>query len=167
VKKYALRIVLAVVLVGAGIIAGVNWPTTLEAESNATVPGSADDPVVTKSYVDEQIAKAGGGSGSSGGSQQPETGGTSAKLEVVSVPAGKTLIANEGTEVVVRAGKAVVYTTDSNGVADLTDGKDLTNGKAIPANHHMLFPRAGRGVTTAAGYTKSLTLLVRGSYVIQ
>ncbi|MCM3628093.1 hypothetical protein M3194_12025 [Paenibacillus glycanilyticus] len=163
-KKYALRIVLTVVLVGAGIIAGVNWPTTLEAESNAAVPGSADDPVVTKSYVDEQIAKAGG---SGGGTTQPETGGGSAKLEVVSVPNGKTLIANEGTEVVVRAGKAIVYTTDSNGIADLTDGKDLTNGKSIPANHHILFPRAGRGVTTDPSYTKSLTLLVRGSYVIQ
>jgi hypothetical protein len=164
-KKYALRIVLAVVLVGAGLIAGVNWQTTLEAESNATVPGSVDDPVVTKSYVDEQIAKAGSGTG--GGTTQPETGGTSAKLEVVAVPAGKVLIASEGTEVVVRAGKAVVYSTDANGIADLTDGKDLTNGKAIIANHHMLFPRAGRGVTTAPGYTKSLTLLVRGSYVIQ
>lgn len=160
-KKYARRIVLAVVLVGAGIIAGVNWPTTLEAESNAAVPGSVDDPVVTKSYVDEQIAKAGGGA------TQPETGGGSAKLEVVSVPNGKTLIASEGTEVVVRAGKAVVYTTDANGIADLTDGKDLTNGKSVPANHHILFPRAGRGVTTDPSYTKSLTLLVRGSYVIQ
>lgn len=164
-KKYVLRTVLAVVLVGAGIMAGVNWPTTLEAESNAAVPGSVDDPVVTKSYVDEQIAKAGSGGG--GGSTQPETGGGSAKLEVVSVPNGKKLIASEGTEVVVRAGKAVVYTTDANGVADLTAGKDLTNGKSIPSNHHILFPRAGRGVTTDPSYTKSLTLLVRGSYVIQ
>ncbi|MCK9858033.1 hypothetical protein [Paenibacillus sp. ATY16] len=165
-KKYALRIVLAVVLVGAGIIAGVNWPTTLEAESNAAVPGSADDPVVTKSYVDEQIAKAGSGS-NGGGTTQPETGSASAKLEVVSVPNGKILIANEGTEVVVRSGKAVVYSTDANGIADLTDGKDLTNGKSITANHHILFPRAGRGITTAPTYKGSLTVLVRGSYVIQ
>lgn len=161
-KKWTARIVIGAVLVVGGFGIGYLNPSAIEADGVSAVPGSVDDPVVTKSYVDELIAKSGGSTG--GGSTGSGEGTAAAKLEVVTVPNGKILIASEGTEVVVRSGKAVAYSPDSNGIADLTAGKDLTIGLTVPANHHILFPRAGRGITTDPSYTKTLTVLVRGAY---
>ncbi|MFF2483673.1 hypothetical protein [Paenibacillus sp. NPDC058071] len=159
-KKMTIRTIVVVALIAVGFIFGLSRMDAIVADGIGSNPGSVDDPVVTKSYVDEQIAKLGGGSG--GGNA-----GSSTKLEVVTVPNGKTLIAGEGTEVIVRSGKAVVFSPDANGLSDLTAGKDIFKGNTVPANHLILFPRAGRGVTTDPGFTKSLTVLVRGGYTVQ
>ncbi|MDQ8734038.1 hypothetical protein [Paenibacillus sp. LHD-38] len=158
-KQKVLRGVVAAVLVGAGVWVGVNFASPLEAESNALTPGSAEDPVVTKSYVDEQLAKAGDG--------PTETPGANTALEVVTVPAGKTLMAGQGTEVIVRVGKAIAYSSDASGIADLTGGTDLTKGKAVPTNHLLLFPREGRGILPDPNQKNGLTVLVKGSYTLQ
>lgn len=158
-KQKVLRGVIAAILIGAGVWVGVNFASPLEAESNALTPGSAEDPVVTKSYVDEQLAKAGGGS--------TETPGANTALEVVTVPAGKTLMAGQGTEVIVRVGKAIAYSSDASGIADLTGGTDLTKGKAVPTNHLLLFPREGRGILPDPNQKNGLTVLVKGSYTLQ
>ncbi|WP_419875584.1 hypothetical protein [Candidatus Pristimantibacillus sp. PTI5] len=158
-KQKVLRGVVAAILIGAGVWVGVNFASPLEAESNALTPGSAEDPVVTKSYVDEQLAKAGGGS--------TETPGANTALEVVTVPAGKTLMAGQGTEVIVRVGKAIAYSSDASGIADLTGGTDLTKGKAVPTNHLLLFPREGRGILPDPNQKNGLTVLVKGSYTLQ
>ncbi|GGG84335.1 hypothetical protein [Paenibacillus radicis (ex Gao et al. 2016)] len=155
-KKWVARIALGAVLVVGGFGIGYWNTSTIEADGALAVPGSVEDPVVTKSYVDALVGDKG---------QEGNTGGD--KLEVVTVPNGKTLIANEGTEVIVRAGKAVAYSPDSNGLADVTGGKDVFKGAPIPANHLIIFPRAGRGITTDPGFTKTLTVLVRGGYTIQ
>jgi len=160
-KKWIARIAVGALLVTGGFgIAYLN-PNAIDADSVSSVPGSIDDPVVTKSYVDEQVAKASGG-----GKPEAGTGGSST-LEVVTVPNGKILIAADGAEIIVRGGKAVAYSTDTNGIADVTAGKDLIKGTTVPANHLIIFPRGGRGITTDPAYTKSLTVLVRGSYKIQ
>lgn len=163
-KQKAIRGIIAFVLIGLGVWVGVNFAKPLEAESNALTPGSVEDPVVTKSYVDEQIAKLNGG-GSTGGN----TGGTGSgtALEVVAVPSGKILMAGAGTEVIVRVGKALAYSSDSNGVADLTDGTELKSGAAVPANHLLIFPREGRGIQPDPAQKNGLTVLVRGSYTLQ
>lgn len=158
-KQKVLRGVVAAILIGAGVWVGVNFTSPLEAESNARTPGSAEDPVVTKSYVDEQLAKAGGGS--------TETPGANTALEVVTVPAGKTLMAGQGTEVIVRVGKAIAYSSDASGIADLTGGTDLTKGKAVPTNHLLLFPREGRGILPDPNQKNGLTVLVKGNYTLQ
>ncbi|MBD2868395.1 hypothetical protein IDH41_07395 [Paenibacillus sp. IB182493] len=155
-----MRGLVAVVVLGAGVWVGANFVSPLEAESNALTPGSVEDPVVTKSYVDEQLAKLGAGDGTTG------TVGE-ASLEVVAVPAGKTLMAGQGTEVIVRVGKAIAYSSDANGISDLTAGSDLTKGKAVPTNHLLLFPREGRGILPDPAQKNGLTVLVRGSYTIQ
>jgi hypothetical protein len=165
VKQKALRGIAAVVLIGAGVWVGVNFASPLEAESNALTPGSVEDPVVTKSYVDEQLAKLGGGS--PGGGTTPTTPVADASLEVVNVPAGKTLMAGQGTEVIVRVGKAIAYSSDASGIADLTGGTDLVKGKAIPTNHLLLFPREGRGILPDPNQKNGLTVLVKGSYTLQ
>ncbi|MGO4692852.1 hypothetical protein AB4Z50_01100 [Paenibacillus sp. 2TAB26] len=162
-KKKVIRGLVAVVLVGVGVWVGVNFASPLEAESNALTPGSVEDPVVTKSYVDEQLAKLGGGT-PGGGTTTPVA---DTALEVVTVPVGKTLMAGQGTEVIVRVGKAIAYSSDASGIADLTGGTDLTKGKAVPTNHLLLFPREGRGILPDPNQKNGLTVLVKGKYSLQ
>ncbi|WP_028608255.1 hypothetical protein [Paenibacillus harenae] len=157
---------------GAAILAfGIGIGTLTSNTSNANTaltPGSVEDPVVTKSYVDEQLAKLGAGGNTGGGSSDGGSGTVSeASLEVVAIPAGKTLMAGQGTEVIVRVGKAIAYSSDANGIADLTAGSELTKGKAVPTNHLLLFPREGRGILPDPAQKNGLTVLIRGSYTIQ
>ncbi|SIQ84147.1 MULTISPECIES: hypothetical protein [unclassified Paenibacillus] len=197
----------------AGVWTGTHWTTLANSlggdasaaastgaagSSAAVVPGTAEDPVVTKSYVDQRLAELGFGTGGSGGSTptatptptptptatptatttpkptaKPSGGGSDGGSEddggikVINVPVGKTLIAADGAEVVVRAGKAVAYSPDSNGIADVTDGIDIKSGAAVPQNHLILFPRGGRGVSSAPGMKTGLTVMVKGSYEIK
>lgn len=156
-KRIGKYLALAAMAILTGVIAA---QSTSQAESGAT-PGSADDPIVTKSYVDQKVAelvrqelaKVGG------------SGGTA--LEVVTVPSGKRLIVTGGSEVIVRSGKAVAYSPDSNGLSDLTDGKDIAPGKPVPANHLILFPRDGRGIEADPASANGLIVLVRGTYHIE
>lgn len=105
-------------------------------------PGSEDDPLVSRSYVDRYV-----------------------KFSVVNLSAGQSLISSApGVEVIVRAGKATAIGTDAGGVADLTAGLDLKTGREIALNHLMMLPRAdGRGV-----YARTdLVLMVRGPYEVK
>ncbi|MNW68495.1 hypothetical protein D3C74_472750 [compost metagenome] len=61
----------------------------------------------------------------------------------------------------------MIVSEGTNGVADLTDGIDLTNGQAAPTNHLLSFPRDGRGITVLEGNKYSLTVMVRGGYTLK
>ncbi|MBM7566493.1 hypothetical protein [Paenibacillus sacheonensis] len=162
-KRNGLKLVLSIAVVGAAFWVGTTIASNAEGDASSVTPGSVNDPVVTKSYVDQQLASIGKGGGGTGTGNQG--GGQAAQqVDVVTVPVGKFLIADDGAEFIVRAGKAVVYSADSNGISDLTDGKDITNGKPVPNNHLILFPRGGRGVTPAPGQKTGLTVMVRGDY---
>jgi len=151
--------VLAVTIGTVGIM------TTAKADGGST-PGSVDDPIVTKAYVDAAVAKLvkqeleKAGSGSSGG-------GASTKLEVVTVPWGTKLIVADGGEMIVRTGKAIAYSSDANGLSDLTDGIDIKPGKAVGNNHLILNPRGARGVEADPKQANGLIVLVRGEYKLQ
>ncbi|MGN8770776.1 hypothetical protein ACTNDP_13545 [Paenibacillus barengoltzii] len=167
--KTGWKVATAVVLIGGSVWAGSLL--NMQAEGAGTTPGTADDPVVTKSYVDQAIQQALGNGGSSSPSA-PSTGdsGSSSSsdgIQIVEVKPGKILIASAGAEFIVRAGKAVVYSADANGVADLTDGKDIPNGGTVTNNHLLSFPREGRGIQVQEGDTHNLTVMVRGGYQIK
>lgn len=189
-KKYATWL-MATATIGIGIWVGSSFITTSNASSQL---GSADDPVVTKSYVDQQIQKAlGGGTSGSVGSTTTNSGTknntpttpvsppttTPASVtpspvatptlatKVVEIRPGKKLIAAAGTEVIVRTGKAVVYSSDKNGILDLTAGSEMGGSQVIPNNHLLLFPRDGRGVEVAMTQGYNATVLVIGDYKIQ
>lgn len=131
-----------------------------------TTPGTTDDPVVTKSYVDQQIQQSlNGGGGGNTNPTEPSQGADEVKN--VALKPGKILIADAGTEFIVRSGNAVIYTEVSSGVADLTDGKDLLNGETAPKNHLLSFPREGRGIQVKEGQTSNLIVMVRGGYTIK
>lgn len=166
--KTGWKVATAVVLVGGSVWAGSLL--SMQAEGAGTTPGTADDPVVTKSYVDQAIQQAIGGGSST--PSTPSTGGTGssssdAGIQIVDVKPGKILVAAAGAEFIVRSGKAVIYSADSNGVADLTDGKDIANGGAVANNHLLSFPREGRGIQVQDGDTHNLTVMVRGGYKIK
>lgn len=196
-KPY-MKVSLAALAIGVGVWVGSVYSNT--AVGAGTIqPGTADDPVVTKSYVDQQIQQALGGkistgsgntssgadsnagngsnTGSTGTGNSSNTGGdttlpplvsgASDALEIVIVKPGQQLIGATGAEFIVRSGKAVIVSEGTNGVADLTDGVDLTNGQEAPNNHLLSFPKDGRGITVLDGNKYSLTVMVRGGYSLK
>ena len=176
---------MSAVLLAGGVWAGSLLNTTAEGAGVGSQPGTAEDPVVTKSYVDQQIQKALQGSTITTPTQAPSattapaataspttaptqgTGTAGNAVEIVDVKPGQTLIAGAGAEFIVRAGKAIIYSQDANGVADLTAGADLANGVAAPSNHLLSFPRDGRGITVQDGQTLGLVVMVRGTYTLK
>ena len=128
-------------------------------------PGSAGDPVVTKSYVDAEIValkaeitalKAGieGSAGSGGG----------AVFTAINIKAGQKLIGGAGTEMILRSGEAYAIDNGKDGVSDVTAAADIAGGKAIAANHLLIVPRDdGRGI----GATTDLWVMVKGAYSIK
>lgn len=187
-KPY-MKVSLAALAIGVGVWVGSVYSNTAIG-AGTSQPGTADDPVVTKSYVDQQIQQALGGkiptgggntstgtdnnagtgnSGSTGGdtSLPPLVSGASDAVEIVTVKPGQQLIGKSGAEFIVRSGKAVIVSEGTNGVADLTDGIDLRNGQAAPTNHLLSFPRDGRGITVLEGNKYSLTVMVRGVYTLK
>ena len=148
-------------ITGIALIAGAAFwfGTTIESVADSAKPGSIDDPLVTKSYVDQLLAER----GISGGGQTAPAG---VKTEVVVVDPGKVLLAKQGAQFVLRAGKGVAYSPDANGISDVTDGKDILNGKPVANNHLLIFPREGRGVMPDPKTDSRLTVLVIGGYEI-
>lgn len=113
-------------------------------------PGTEEDPLVSKSYVDAQIAAV-----------KAESSGS---YSIVHINAGQTVVGKEGTEIIVRSGVVTAVDNGVNGVSDLTSGKDLMSGTEIGLNHLLLVPRDdGRGVKA---WTEAY-LMVRGGYVLK
>lgn len=138
-KKWILALVVVMVL-AAG------------AAAFAADPGSAEDPVVTKSYVDAQIAAA-----------LEELGGSGAVFTAVNVTAGSSLIGGGGTELVLRSGEATAIDNGIDGVSDLTGAKDLKGDAPITTNHLLLVPRDdGRGIKAVT----DIWVMVKGTYTI-
>lgn len=162
-SKKLLGWIAGTVLAGAAFIFVFN--SSALADSNTT-PGSMDDPVVTKSYVDAKIAE---GVKAELDKLGPISGGagTMAPLEVVVVPPDKSMMVKAGGELIVRAGTAVAVSSDANGLSDMTEGKDIAPGKPVTNNHLILFPRDGRGVKRDAKSKADLIVLVRGGYELK
>ncbi|WP_025717595.1 hypothetical protein [Paenibacillus sp. 1-18] len=192
--KSRYKISLATVLLGGGIVAGSLMNNSVNGASDPGQPGTADDPVVTKSYVDQKIAQAikGGGSGSSSNSKTTSstastTSATSSatasgasntgkastaveqteELKVVDIKPGQKLIAKAGAEFILRNGYAVVYSMDASGAIDITSGTEIVHNQAVEKNHLLSFPREGRGIQVKEGQKFGLVVMVRGGYTIQ
>ena len=132
--------------------------------SAAAEAGSADDPLVTLSYlnetfmdtimdrVDEKIAQRGS-----------QTGDAAASFTVVTLAGGQTLTGDVGCEWMLRLGSALGVAPSSPGLIDETTAAALNNGGALAQNHLYMMTIEGRGVQATADTTK---LLVRGSYTI-
>jgi hypothetical protein len=126
------------------ILAGILCMLAL-AGSFAADPGSEGDPLVTRSYVESVVV--------------PQT-----KFQVVTVSAGKSVICDGGTEMILRMGTCSVIGTQKGGVSDVTMGFDLADGIVVQGNHLLVVPLDdGRGVRTST----DCILMIKGGYRIQ
>lgn len=133
-KKKSLLITLTVVLTFAALF-------TLVAFGDTGEPGSENDPLVTKSYVDSAVS-----------------------YTPVQLAAGQVLIGGEGTEIILRSGIATAIDNGANGVSDITAGLDLMTGADVGLNHLLLVPRDdGRGITAVT----EIWVMIRGEYTIR
>lgn len=111
----------------------------------AAEPGTDGDPLITRSYVESVI--------------YPST-----RFQVVSVPAGKSVILSAGTEAILRMGNCTVIGTQKGGISDVTMGYDLADGIQVQGNHHLICPLDdGRGLRTS---TECL-VMIKGNYTIK
>lgn len=100
-------------------------------------PGSAADPLVTKSYVEEYVA---------GYVQKALQNLQGPAWQVKVVPAGQAFLGAAGTEFILRSGVAVAVDPTGNGIPDVTAGTSLPAGQSVAANHLYIIPRDdGRG----------------------
>ncbi len=156
--------------------------TSLYAADNGI--GTSNDPIVTKSYVDQKVAEIKSSvSNNSSMMNQLETqqalienlmeeiselkNGQNTEsniFEVVVVQEGQVILGKQSTEMIVRSGKAKAVTSAAGGLQDITSGEDLDGSTIIPKNHLLLIPREdGRGLLADT----KLTVMVRGGYIIQ
>lgn len=173
----------------------VTWLIGTTSDAGSTTPGSVNDPLVTKSYVDKkdgELKEELDGritaleSGSTNIDTVPavagevdmdalydyidqmlaESGGTGLFV-VVEAAKGQQLICGASTEVILRAGSATVISgANGDGLADLTSGEDLRGGDTVPLQHHLLVSRDdGRGLLIDSEGTSYL--LIKGAYELK
>jgi len=147
-KNTVLTAVIVVTLALGGVLGWVGKGMA----AGEPLPGSEQDPLVSKSYVDSKIEAV---------LSQLSTG---AQMNVVELAAGQKLIAAAGTEIIVSGGTALVIDTELGGLCDVTGGTDLRKGETAPANHLLLVPRDdGRGIQAVS----AVIVMVRGSYTVE
>ena len=126
-------------------------------------PGTAADPLVTQRYVDDRIAELQAQINALQGEQPSGTpGGQVVPFTPLLVPAGSSLIADAGVEIILRSGIATVI-AGPNGLVDVTAGRDIQNGETVNRNHLLLVPATdGRGLYFAS----DAWLMIKGGFVI-
>ena len=117
----------------------------LVAGTFAAEPGTDGDPLITRSYVESVI--------------YPST-----RFKVVEVPAGKSVILNEGTEAILRMGTCSIIASQKGGLSDVTMGFDLADGIVVQGNHHLICPlNDGRGLKAST----TCLIMIKGNYTIK
>lgn len=133
----------------------------------AASPGSAEDPLITKSYLDSvllpQIYSYIDQAVSALTPAAPT--GSSEAFQVVTVGAGQKVTGGEGCELILRMGSATVVGSMRGGLADTTAGTDLSDAAPVPPNHMLIVPLAdGRGVRVGAN--EDCIFMIKGTYTI-
>ncbi len=130
-------------------------------------PGSAEDPLVSVSYVEDKLdaLKTEIIGLLEQPDDQPETS-DGAVFEALSFANGSQIVFGASTEFIVRRGTATLIDPDANNLPDLTSGVDIVAGEEIPLNHHMLCPRRdGRGLTVADD-SAEFWIMIKGDYIV-
>jgi hypothetical protein len=123
-----------------------------------TTAGTSDDPLATKSYIDTAIDNV----------KKYVDGKTPSSTDggyvVFSLSSGKTMIANKGSQIILRSGTATIISSKSGGIADTTAGVDLPNGANMPKNHLLIVPGSDeRGFKT----TGDVWVMISGGYTLK
>jgi len=183
-KIRKLFVVLAILIITLGCLSLVVGAGFVE-------PGSEEDPIITLSYVEkrleqikfyidqnleelnksnsditnlinnlstrvDQLSNAGG---------VPIQGSSNnSSFQVVFVEKGKFVYFGEGTELILRSGKATAIISENGGLSNVTSGKDLKMGEELPLNNLIIIPRNdGRG----ANVLTDSYFMIKGPYTIQ
>ncbi len=93
----------------------------LAAPALAAEPGSNQDPLISRSYLESLYA-----------------------WQYTNLAEGQTSSLDMGAMLVIRTGQAQVVGNGKEGLIDLTAGKELTDGMAIPPLHLILSPASDR-----------------------
>ena len=129
-------------------------------------PGGTDDPVVTKSYIVDKVIpdikayidERFGIAASEGVAVRTDS------YTVINVAEGKKVICDAGTEIILRMGKGTIIATEKGGLADTTNGYDLSNGSSMPSNHQLIVPLSdGRGFRADT----DVIVMIKGGYSVQ
>ena len=152
------------------LMISVSVNVVLALDNVQSEPGSEQDPLVSKSYVDtstaknDEVIKQLQSEIEVLKSKLNETGASAEGFKVVEVEAGNTILAGSGTEILLRSGKVTAVKGQNGGLADATAAKDLAVGTTVAANHLLISSRDdGRGLKSII---KSF-LLIRGAYKIE
>ncbi|HEY0829095.1 MAG TPA: hypothetical protein VGE40_13430 [Bacilli bacterium] len=178
--KIVRKVVWMAVILGAGLWLGSLIPSNAADDLGTTIqPGSVDDPIVTKGYVDEKVqlsVKSELAKQTITAEQIQEMITEQTKtvkqdalaIKVIKLNSGQSLYAGAGSEFIVRTGKAVAFSSTANGIPDLTGGKDIPAGNAIPLNHLLIFPNEdGRGIKPDPKVASNIFVMVRGNYELK
>lgn len=152
----------------------------------AANPGSDTDPLITSSYLDKKIAEISASIQTAVKNLEAkieqnnsnlaimdkkveaigkQTGGSGGAIyEVINLPAGKKLIGENSTEIILRSGKGNIFSSNTAGLSDVTSGYDVTPGAFVERNHLLIVPRTdGRGIKAQT----VCVLMVKGAYTIE
>ena len=111
---------------GAAVLAGaVLFCSGMTVGAATGEPGSASDPLITKSYLEAQLKNAGGG------------------YECITLSKGDALSLSQGAQVVLYSGTAKIKGT----LLDTTAGSLAEAGKTAEKYHAYLAPADGSGFT--------------------
>lgn len=132
-------------------------------------PGGADDPIISKSYIDnvlmpqikDYIESRLKGVVPEKDENKGET--TAESFKVVSMSKGQKMTCDAGCELILRMGQAQIFATEKGGLADTTAGYDLANKANMPSNHLLIVPVGdGRGIIAQ----NDVLVMVKGSYTL-
>ena len=116
-------------MTGAAVLAGtVLFCSGMTVGAATGEPGSADDPLITRSYLEQQLAGAGGG------------------YECITLKKGETLFLEQGAQVVLYTGTASV----EGSLIDTTGGSLSSAGTKVQKYHSYLAPADESGFTAEA-----------------
>ncbi|MCQ2386426.1 MAG: hypothetical protein MJ078_07125 [Clostridia bacterium] len=127
-----------IALLGAVFIAAAFFSGKSVGAASKT-PGGAEDPLITLSYLESRLDGTGG-------------------FCKVSLKKGQTLLGTEGTQIILLGGSAA----SRNSVADLTEGKLLSDDLSMFLYHSYLVPEDDSGCTALS----ACVLFVSGSYEV-
>jgi hypothetical protein len=176
----------AVALIGIGLLGAGFWLGRASALNHE--PGSAGDPLVSRSYVEQALVTLRNNLEALYVTR-PQVEAVTANLatrtqltlavanlatkvqveeatvfRILTVPAGYRVIGGAGAEIVLRGGQGTIVGSAAGGLLDVTDGRDAGDGEEVPPNHLLVVPRAdGRGMVART----DLILMVKGQVTLQ
>lgn len=182
ISKTKIVVIATVIILASFVILG---------SADGAIPGSESDPIVTLSFVEKKIDQIKYYIDSTMEGLKNEVMKYSGSMEeyqalidkkdaeiqalknkvdsaltfkVVEMKKGQVLLAGEGSEIIIRSGKATAVYGKNGGLSDITAAKDLQNGEAIVSNHMLIASREdGRGVKAEG----DVFLIIKGGYTLK